>query len=71
MLIAGLVLFTLCGLGSALAPSIAALLGFRLLQGAGAGAVGILPRAIVRDLFDLRESRLFIAAIAQVTASRR
>ncbi len=66
VLIAGLMLFTLCGLGSALAPSIGALLGFRLFQGAGAGAVGILPRAIVRDLFDLRESRLFITAIAQV-----
>jgi MFS transporter, DHA1 family, multidrug resistance protein len=66
VLIAGLTLFTLCGFGSALAPSIGALLGFRLLQGAGAGAVGILPRAIVRDLFDTRESRLFLTAIAQV-----
>jgi DHA1 family bicyclomycin/chloramphenicol resistance-like MFS transporter len=66
VLIAGLTLFTLCGLGSALAPSIGALLGFRLFQGAGAGAVGILPRAIVRDLFDARESRLFLTAIAQV-----
>ncbi len=66
VLIVGLALFTLCGLGAALAPSIGALLGFRLVQGAGAGAVGILPRAIVRDLFDMRESRLFITAIAQV-----
>jgi len=65
-LIGGLLLFTLCGLGAALSPSILALLGFRLAQGAGAGAVGILPRAIVRDLFDARESRLFITAIAQV-----
>ena len=66
VLIAGLSLFALCGLGSALAPSIGALLAFRLFQGAGAGAVGILPRAIVRDLFDVRESRLFLTAIAQV-----
>ncbi len=66
VLIAGLALFTLCGLGAALTPSIGALLAFRLFPGAGAGAVGILPRAIVRDLFNVRESRLFITAIAQV-----
>jgi DHA1 family bicyclomycin/chloramphenicol resistance-like MFS transporter len=39
----GLALFTLCAAGAALAPSIHALLVFRLLQGAGAGAIGILP----------------------------
>ena len=54
----GLALFTLCAAGSALAPSIDALLGFRLVQGAAAGAVGILPRAIIRDLFEGREARL-------------
>jgi DHA1 family bicyclomycin/chloramphenicol resistance-like MFS transporter len=41
----GLVLFTLSAAGAALAPSIRALLAFRLVQGASAGAVGILPRA--------------------------
>jgi DHA1 family bicyclomycin/chloramphenicol resistance-like MFS transporter len=65
-LLAGLLIFTLCGLGATFAPSIGLLLGLRLIQGAGAGAVGILPRAIVRDLFDVRESRLFLTAIAQV-----
>ena len=45
----GLALFTLCAAGSALAPSIHALLAFRLVQGAGAGAIGILPRAIIRE----------------------
>ncbi len=62
----GLFIFTLCGLGATFAPSIGLLLGLRLIQGAGAGAVGILPRAIVRDLFGARESRLFLTAIAQV-----
>ncbi len=66
VLIAGLALFTLCGLGAAVAPSIGALIAIRLLQGVGAGAVGVLPRAIVRDLFDARESRLLISAIAMV-----
>ena len=65
-LVVGLLIFALCGLGAAFAPSIGLLLGLRLVQGAGAGAVGVLPRAIVRDLFDVRESRLFLTAIAQV-----
>jgi MFS transporter, DHA1 family, multidrug resistance protein len=62
----GLVLFTLCAAGSALAPSIDALLAFRLVQGASAGAVGILPRAIIRDLFEGREARLQLAAVSLV-----
>jgi DHA1 family bicyclomycin/chloramphenicol resistance-like MFS transporter len=62
----GLVLFTLCAAGSALAPSIHALLAFRLLQGAGAGAIGILPRAIIRDLFEGREARLQLSAVSVV-----
>jgi DHA1 family bicyclomycin/chloramphenicol resistance-like MFS transporter len=66
VLIVGLALFTVCGLGAGFAPSIGALLAFRLIQGAGAGAVGVLPRAIVRDLFEVRESRLLLSAIAVV-----
>jgi DHA1 family bicyclomycin/chloramphenicol resistance-like MFS transporter len=66
VMIVGLCLFALCGLGCAAASSIGMLLTLRMVQGAGAGAVGILPRAIVRDLFDVRESRLFITAMAQV-----
>ena len=62
----GLVLFTLSSAGSALAPSIHALLAFRLVQGASAGAVGILPRAIIRDLFEGREGRLQLAAVSLV-----
>ena len=62
----GLALFTLCAAGAALAPSIHALLAFRLVQGAGAGAVGILPRAIIRDLFEGREARLQLSAVSLV-----
>ena len=62
----GLVLFTLSAAGGALAPSIRALLAFRLVQGASAGAVGILPRAIIRDLFEGREARLQLAAVSIV-----
>ena len=63
---AGLVLFTLAAAGSALAPTIRVLLAFRLIQGASAGAVGILPRAIIRDLFEGREARLQLAAVSLV-----
>jgi DHA1 family bicyclomycin/chloramphenicol resistance-like MFS transporter len=62
----GLALFTLSAAGSALAPSIDALLAFRMVQGASAGAVGILPRAIIRDLFEGREARLQLAAVSLV-----
>jgi DHA1 family bicyclomycin/chloramphenicol resistance-like MFS transporter len=62
----GLFLFTLCALGCALAPSIGVLLAFRLFQGAGSGAVAVLPRAIIRDLFEGREARLHIAAVSLV-----
>ena len=66
MMLAGLSLFTLCALGCALAPSIGALLAFRLVQGVGSGAVGILPRAIIRDLFEGRAARLQLAAVSLV-----
>jgi DHA1 family bicyclomycin/chloramphenicol resistance-like MFS transporter len=62
----GMVLFTLSSAGAALAPTIRVLLAFRLLQGATAGAVGILPRAIIRDLFEGREARLQLAAVSLV-----
>ena len=66
VMLAGLALFTLCAAGSAVAPTIEALLAFRLAQGAAAGAVGILPRAIIRDLFEGREARMHLAAVSLV-----
>lgn len=66
VMLAGLVLFSLCAAGSALSPTIGVLLAFRLFQGVGAGAVGILPRAIVRDLFEGREARIQIASMSLV-----
>ena len=66
VMLTGLALFVLCALGCALAPSITVLLGFRLVQGVGAGTVGILPRAIIRDLFEGREARLQLAAVSIV-----
>jgi len=66
VMLVGLAVFTLTAAGSALAPSIDALLALRLVQGASAGAVGILPRAIIRDLFEGREARLQLSAVSIV-----
>ena len=46
----GLGLFAIGGIGSALAPSIEWLIAFRFVQGLGACAGTVIPRAIVRDL---------------------
>src|ERR1700692_4897491 len=46
----GLALFVLGSIGCAAAPTIGWLIGFRFLQGLGASAVMVIPRAIIRDL---------------------
>jgi DHA1 family bicyclomycin/chloramphenicol resistance-like MFS transporter len=46
----GLALFTLASIGCALAPTIEWLIAFRFLQGLGACAGMVVPRAVVRDL---------------------
>ena len=66
VMLGGLALFALAAIGCALAPSIAVLIVLRMVQGAGAGAVAILPRAIIRDLFEGREGRLQLAAVSIV-----
>ena len=49
-LYAGLVVFVIGGVGAALSPTIEWLIAFRFLQGLGASAGMVVPRAIVRDL---------------------
>jgi DHA1 family bicyclomycin/chloramphenicol resistance-like MFS transporter len=46
----GLGLFIAGSIGCALAPSVGWLIAFRFLQGIGAAAMGVIPRAIIRDL---------------------
>jgi DHA1 family bicyclomycin/chloramphenicol resistance-like MFS transporter len=49
-LFVGMVLYTIGGIGCALAPNIETLIAMRFLQGVGACAGMTIPRAVVRDL---------------------
>ncbi len=51
VLLAGLAGYVLASFGSALAPDIAALVGWRALQGLGMAAAVVCARAMVRDLY--------------------
>lgn len=65
-LLFGLVLFALASVGCMLAPSIEVLIGFRLLQGIGASAVMVIPRAVVRDLYSGIEATRMMALVMLV-----
>ena len=51
-LIGALIVFCAGSLGCAMAPTIEALLGWRMLQGASVGATTVVGRALIRDLFE-------------------
>ncbi len=51
ILLAGLAIYTLASIGSALAPSMSLLILWRIAQGAAMGSVVMCARAIVRDLY--------------------
>lgn len=65
-LYAGLALFILGSIGCALAPSVGWLIAFRVLQGAGAAAMGVIPRAIIRDLHTGVEATKLMALVMLV-----
>jgi DHA1 family bicyclomycin/chloramphenicol resistance-like MFS transporter len=52
VLLGGLALYTLAGIGNALAPAIEWLIATRAVQGAAMGAVVMCARAIIRDLYE-------------------
>ena len=62
----GLGVFALGGLGCALSPSIDWLIFFRFVQGLGAAACAITPRAIVRDLHTGIEAARLMSTIMLV-----
>jgi DHA1 family bicyclomycin/chloramphenicol resistance-like MFS transporter len=62
----GLALFALGSIGCALSPSIAWLILFRALQGVGASAVMVVPRAIIRDMHTGVEGTRLMALVMLV-----
>lgn len=66
VLIAGLACYTIAGIGCLLATSGPELVGFRLMQGIGAGGCAVLPFAMVQDLYqgdDARTKRSYITVV--------
>lgn len=62
----GLAIFAVGSIGCLLAPSIGWLIGFRFLQGVGAAAVMVVPRAIIRDLYTGSQATRLMATIMLV-----
>ncbi len=62
----GLGVYVLGAAGCALAPSIGWLIAFRALQGVGASAVMVIPRAIIRDLHTGVEGARLMALVMLV-----
>ncbi len=65
---AGLALFIAGSVGCALAPSVEALIGFRVLQAVGACAGMVVPRAIVRDLHTGHEAARLMSLLMLVVS---
>jgi DHA1 family bicyclomycin/chloramphenicol resistance-like MFS transporter len=61
----GLTLFILGAIGCALSPTIGWLIAFRFLQGIGA-AMGVIPRAIIRDLHTGAEATRLMSLVMLV-----
>ena len=65
-LFVGLALFVSGSLGCALAPNIATLVAFRFVQALGGCAPLVIPRAVVRDLFNERDSVRMLSVLMLV-----
>ena len=64
----GLCIYLLASLGCALAFSVNALIGFRLLQALGACVGMVAARAVVRDLFEVKENARIFSKLMLVVA---
>lgn len=66
VLLFGSVLFAIASAGCAMAGSLEVLLGFRVLQGVGAGAGMVMSLTIVRDLFEGQYARARLSYVATI-----
>ena len=67
-LVAGLVLFGVASVGCALAPDIQSLVALRFVQGLGACAGMVIPRAVVRDLHTGHDAARLMALLMLVVS---
>jgi len=65
-LYAGMGLFVLASVGCALAPTVGWLTGFRILQGLGAAAAMVVPRAVIRDMYTGAQATRIMAMVMLV-----
>lgn len=66
VVLGGVIVFVLASIGCAMATSIDALLAFRALQGASAGAGMIVGRAIIRDCFDGVAAQKLMSTVSMI-----
>ena len=62
----GLACFIAGSIGCALAPDVGWLIAFRFIQGIGAAAMGVIPRAIIRDLHTGTEATRLMSLVMLV-----
>ncbi len=65
---AGLCIYIVASIGCAMATSVNSLIGFRLLQALGGCAGMVAARAIVRDLFDVKQNAKIFSTLMLVVA---
>jgi MFS transporter, DHA1 family, multidrug resistance protein len=65
-LLAGLMIYVAAAFASAVAPSFAALLGFRVLQGIGAAGTRVIAVSAIRDTFDGRQMAEVMSMVMMV-----
>jgi DHA1 family bicyclomycin/chloramphenicol resistance-like MFS transporter len=66
-LLCGLVLLIVGSVGCALAPNVAALTIWRLVQALGVGSASVIPRTIVRDRFDVAHTARALSLLGLIS----
>jgi DHA1 family bicyclomycin/chloramphenicol resistance-like MFS transporter len=66
VIVVGVLAYVVASVGCALAPSLGALVGFRVLQGLSAGGGVIVSRTLVRDLFEGAEAQRLMSRVMMI-----